>query len=334
MKKKAVLGLFIGEATGIGPEITAKVLANNHFDNIQIIIIGDQHVFQQGIDIADTNIRYKVFNEIKNINFEEETFAFYQIDGLKPNDYQLATINKKSGAYTGKVLKTTIDLAQKGIIDGIVYAPINKEALNIGGINFQDEIRYFADLLKWPGIFGEMNYFNGLWLARVTSHIGLRDVHKNITAESVNNAIQLANNTVRKTGIKTPKIAVAALNPHAGEGGLFGDEEISIISPAVKKAKKEGLNISGPYPADTLFIKFLDGQFDVVVSMYHDQGQIAMKLMGFEKGVTVSGGMPIPIATPCHGTAFDLVGKGSADANPIKETIDLIERMLQSKKTG
>src|SRR5690554_1525253 len=291
MKRKPVLGLFHGEATGIGPEITAKVLDKNRFDDFQIIICGAQESFKQGMKIAGVNIDYNLYTDFNEIKYGDG-LIFYQIDGLKPEDYKLATINRKSGKYTGKVMAELIKLAIKRKIDGVIYAPLNKEALYKGGYHFNDEISYYANLMGWEDIYGELNCFNGLWAARVTSHIGINDISKNVNRFNIIKAIKLAQQTLERTGNKTPSIAIAALNPHAGDGGLFGKEEIEIIEPAIKEARELGYNVHGPYPADTIFIKAYKENYDVVISMYHDQAQIALKLKGFDRGVTVSGGLP------------------------------------------
>jgi 4-hydroxythreonine-4-phosphate dehydrogenase len=164
----------------------------------------------------------------------------------------------------------------------------------------------------------------------VTSHVPLREVADLITEQGVCNAIALLDRIMRASRDTPPRIAVAGLNPHAGEGGLLGTEELRIIAPAVARSRAQGIDVSGPYPADTLFIAALRGDFDAVVTMYHDQGQIAMKLMGFEKGVTLHGGLPKPVTTPAHGTAFDIAGRGIANVGPIREAFKLAARLALS----
>jgi 4-hydroxythreonine-4-phosphate dehydrogenase len=168
---------------------------------------------------------------------------------------------------------------------------------------------------------------NNVSTTRVTSHIPLKDVASQLSEKRILDAISLAHKTVTSFGVKQPRIAVAALNPHGGESGKCGTDEIEIIEPAVKKANEQGMNALGPFPADTLFIRTFDGEFDSVVTMYHDQGQIAMKLKGFEWGVTVVGGMPYPIATPAHGTAFDIAGKGLAKTSAFENALKLTVQM-------
>ena len=197
----------------------------------------------------------------------------------------------------------------------------------MAGFPFPDELRFFAHELGHRGDAGEINVLGNAWTSRVTSHVPIAEVPRLITAASIcQKAIRLLHQTVRKSGIDSPRIAVAALNPHAGEGGNFGREEIEVIRPAILQAVAEGINVDGPFPSDTVFLKLRDGMFDAVVTMYHDQGQIAMKLMGFQRGVTVCGGLPIPITTPAHGTAFDIVGQGRADVGAMVEAFRLAIR--------
>ena len=167
---------------------------------------------------------------------------------------------------------------------------------------------------------------------RVTSHIGLKDVAGNISQEAVLKAVNLAHGALVKSGRAQPKIAVAALNPHAGDNGKFGREEIDILAPAVQTAQLQQMDVSGPWPSDTVFLKAKRGEVDAVVTMYHDQGQIAIKLMGFDRGVTVVGGLPIPVTTPAHGTAFDIAGKNKANVGAIRQAFDLLVRMATTHK--
>ena len=189
----------------------------------------------------------------------------------------------------------------------------------------------FAHLTRHQGFFGEMNVLDDLWMSRVTSHVSLRAALDQITPARIDAALSLADATMRGAGIATPRIAVAALNPHAGEGGLFGREEIEIIAPAVAQAAKRGIACRGPYPADTVFLKAFGGEFDGVLTMYHDQGQIATKLRGFNRGVTVTGGLSTVFTTPAHGTAFDIVGKGIATTGALEQAIRLCSRLAASR---
>jgi 4-hydroxythreonine-4-phosphate dehydrogenase len=223
---------------------------------------------------------------------------------------------------------------REGQLDAIVFAPLNKQAMHLGGSPFPDELHFMADRLQWKRHVSEINVLDNLWTSRVTSHIGLKHVSGLITKQGVYDAIILIHGALRMAGVKEPRLLVAALNPHGGEGGLFGGEEIEAIAPAIEQARSEGIQASGPFPADTIFVRAKRGDCDAIVSMYHDQGQIAMKLMGFERGVTVQGGLPIPITTPAHGTAFDIAGQGKANPQGLYQAFRIACRMGANKITG
>jgi len=208
-----------------------------------------------------------------------------------------------------------------------------KQALQEAGSPYPDEHHLFA---SWTGAteFGEMNVLGELWTARVTSHIALAQVAALLTGERVLKAIRLADRTLHRAGYAAPRIAVAALNPHGGEGGLFGREELDIIGPAVAAAQAEGIGAEGPYPADTIFLRARRGAVDAIVCMYHDQGQIAMKLLGFDRGVTVCAGLPVVLATPAHGTAFDIAGQGVANPGALGEAIRVAARLAAGEPAG
>jgi 4-hydroxythreonine-4-phosphate dehydrogenase len=229
-------------------------------------------------------------------------------------------------------MAAALTLANAGRVDAITFAPLNKQAMHLGGSPFPDELHFMADGLGWTGYVTEINVLDTLWTSRVTSHVGLRTVSGSVTRQGVLDAIGLIHRTLQLAGVKAPRLAVAALNPHGGEGGLFGREELDEIAPAVEEAKAAGIDASGPFPADTIFLRAKKGLCDAIVSMYHDQGQIAMKLMGFERGVTVQGGLPLPVTTPAHGTAFDIAGKGVATPSGLWNAYQLACRMAAGKR--
>ena len=223
------------------------------------------------------------------------------------------------------------DRCKSGELDGFCFAPMNKESLRLGGNTHEDDLRFVADELEHEGYCCELNTTGGLWTSRVTSHIPLKDVASQITEEGILDAVKMAHQTLLDAGISIPRIGVAALNPHAGDGGNFGTEEGDIIEPAVKQVQQLGIKADGPHPADTIFVRAQRGEFDAVVTMYHDQGQIAMKLMGFDHGVTVLGGLPVPVTTPAHGTAFDIAGKGKANPDALKAAWKVLQNMVSSR---
>jgi len=221
-----------------------------------------------------------------------------------------------------------LDFAKDGIVDAVVFAPFNKQAMHSAGLGHDDELHYMATRLKVNNYISELNTFDGMWTSRVTSHIALKDVAERINEHSIGEAVRLIHGVLCNSGIASPKISVAALNPHAGDGGNFGREEIDVIFPAVQSLQSEGLPVDGPWPSDTVFLKAIAKEIDAVVTMYHDQGQIALKLLGFSRGVTVQGGIPFPVTTPAHGTAFDIAGQGKANLGATRAAFDLACKMV------
>jgi 4-hydroxythreonine-4-phosphate dehydrogenase len=239
----------------------------------------------------------------------------------------MGEVNARAGRSCLEYLEFAIKEILDGNAAGLVFAPLNKGAMHLAGSPFPEELKFFAHLTE-AGHTGEINVLEPLWTSRVTSHIGLREVPAHLSIERILRAIDLLDRTMRRVGIQEPQIAVAALNPHGGEKGLFGPEEEAIIRPAVEKANQEGRKILGPYPADTIFVRARKGEFSGIVTIYHDQGQVAMKLLGFDRGVTVSGGLPIVVTTPAHGTAHDIAGKGISDPGAFQSALRLAVRMV------
>lgn len=327
-QKIPLIGVTLGDATGIGPELIAKAFQREEIRKLAAwIIIGDKRIFQQGLKIAGVQLDLKDVDDIKEADRQSGIIHIIDLKNLDPEEYELGKLSIISGKVTGETLKIALDLSKNSLIDGVIYAPLNKEALHRGGHHFQDELHFFASLLDCKSGFSEINVMDKLWVTRVTSHIPLKNVSDNITKEKVLERIIFADRTLKSAGYTAPKIAVAALNPHAGEGGMLGNEEIDHIRPAIQLAKQEGVNVEGPYPADTLFLRLEKDPFDCLLAMYHDQAQTGMKMLGFHRGVTMSGGLPITLATPAHGTAFDIAGKGIANEGATVEAIKMAVRM-------
>jgi 4-hydroxythreonine-4-phosphate dehydrogenase len=322
------VGLFIGDPTGIGPEVTAKALCDEKIIvGSRFLIIGDDRAFRLGQEIAGVSLDYEVYEDAGDASVSRDDVALLDLRNMNPETFSMGQLSPEMGRAVGDAMIVSLKLAKEGGIDAFVYAPINKEALNKGGYRFKSELSFFAHVLGLSEGYGELTALDGLWTSRVTSHIGIGEVAGHITRENVLKAIVLVYSTLRKAKVETPRIGVSALNPHGGEGGLFGPEEKDSISPAVQDARVMGIDAVGPYPADTIFLRREKERLDAVVSMYHDQGQIATKLLGFNRSVTVSGGLPFPITTPSHGTAFDIAGKGVADPDTLKEAIKLASKM-------
>lgn len=328
-----IIGVTLGDATGIGPELIVKSFQNEEIRNLATwVIAGDKRVLLQGQSITGLELDIVDIQEIDQVQASQGTIYFWDLENLSPEEYQLGELSTLSGRVTGETLKTVLDFSKKGVVDGVMYAPLNKEALHKGGHHFQDELHFFADILGCKEGFSEINVMDDLWVTRVTSHIPLKNVSANITEERVEQRIRFAHDTLTTAGIKNPKIVVAALNPHAGEGGMLGNEEIDSIAPAINKMASEGINVQGPYPADTLFLRLEKDPFDCLLAMYHDQAQTGMKLLGFNRGVTMSGGLPITLTTPAHGTAFDIAGQGCSDPGATLAAMNMVVKMASSTK--
>ncbi len=309
---KPTIALFTGDPAGIGPELVEKLLADPAtLSRAQVVLIG-----QRGQLRVPDGIRW------------------LEWAGAGAGAFERARAGADNGRFMLQGLEAGARLAASGEADAFCFAPLNKGALRAGGMHEEDELRWFAQLLDFKGICGELNVLENLWTARVTSHVALKEVSALITPEGVADAIGMIHRALTAAGKASPRVAVCGLNPHNGDNGNYGDEEGRLIEPGVKLAAQRGYAADGPFPADTAFVRALRaGQgYDGVVTMYHDQGQIAMKLLGFERGVTVHGGLPIPITTPAHGTAYDIAGAGKANPGAMVNAFDLACRMGLSRR--
>ncbi|MFC4274851.1 PdxA family dehydrogenase [Achromobacter aloeverae] len=323
-----IIALTPGDCTGIGPEQVARILHDGRLAAVaRIVVVGDARVLDLGMRQAGVSFDYRRYDTPASVDWSHGAVPLVDLGNTDPALYPPGAGSAASGQVTGATLARAIDFAKAGEVDAISFAPLNKRAMFDGGWRFPDEHKMFAHLLGHQGHFGEMNVLGNQWMSRVTSHIALRQALDQITREAVQDAIVLSDSMMKKAGIAQPRIAVAALNPHGGENGLFGTEEIDIIRPAVAAMAARGIGCSGPYPADTVYLKAFAGDYDGVVSMYHDQGQIATKMQGFNRGVTITAGLDTVFTTPAHGTAFDIVGKGVANTGAIEAAIGLASRL-------
>lgn len=323
-----MIGLMLGDVTGIGPEISAKLLASGAAaESANVVVIGDRRVLDLGIRDARVSFDYTVHARMNEVIHTRGSVPVVDLGNIDPKSFKRGEISAESGRISGETLKYMIELALQGKLDGICFAPLNKGAMHQGGWKFNDEHQMFAKLTGHSGFFGEMNVIPEFSTFRVTSHVALREAVNLITPQRIADAVRLADRTLGAMTGGKPRIAVAALNPHGGENGLFGDEEIRIIRPAVEKLRLDGITVTGPIPSDTIFLRAKRGEFDGVVMMYHDQGQIATKLLGFSKGVTVTAGLKTVFTTPAHGTAFDIVGLGRANPDALEYAFRLAAQL-------
>ena len=335
MSQKPIVGLMLGDVTGIGPEVAVKLLADPEtHEKARVLVVGDRRVLEIGIADSQIKLDVNVVDSIDAVDWSRPGIQMIDLKNINPADIPRGQTSIESGRLVGETLKVMTDLAHAGKIDAVCFAPLNKGALNKGGWKYRDEHEMFAKWNDHEGYYGEVNLIKLFCTFRVTSHVSLRQAVDLVIPERIEGALRLAHEMMRGLGKSNPRIGVAALNPHNGEGGLFGTEEIEIIRPTLDRLRAENLPCEGPFPSDTVFLKARAGDFDAVVIMYHDQGQIATKLLGFSEGVTLTGGLKTLYTTPSHGTAYDIVGKGIANVSAMKRAFDVIASLAAAKKTS
>lgn len=319
MKRKPVIGLIQGDPAGIGSELMVKLLLDETVrERAHIAIIGAPSVIARGESVVGKSIERTHVKAFDDSLIDDSRLQHIDLDVSQIDDVPLAQVSAAGGKSSLVALKLAFELSESKQIDGVCFLPFNKESMHLGGNPFLDEIGFARDYFGIDTAASEFNIAHGMWNGRVTSHVAMKDVPAMLNEKRICQSIELANSTLKMAGYERPRIVVAAYNPHAGEGGLMGLEEIEFIQPAVKKMQERQINVSGPFPADTLWLKVRDGEYDVVVTMYHDQGQIAIKLLGFDQGVSLLAGLPVPVTTPAHGTAFDIVGRNQANLDPTR----------------
>jgi 4-hydroxythreonine-4-phosphate dehydrogenase len=338
---KPRIAITHGDPAGIGPELIAKLLAMPDLTDLaDVILVGDRHVFELGQRQAGADWPMRAIDREHPENWwpenwrTEAPYAWLPMETIPPEEVTVSAVSAAAGQTSLRTLERAIDITRAGLVDAILFGPFNKTSLHLAGMAADDEHRHIAEYLGFTGYHSEVNFLDELITTRVTSHIALKDVAGNIDQEKVVDAVRLAHETLRAAGISRPRIGVAALNPHAGDSGNFGTEEIDILAPAIEQARQMQIDVNGPWPSDTVFLKGRDGLLDAVVTMYHDQGQIAMKMMGFDRGVTIAAGLPFPIATPAHGTAFDIAGQGIANLNATRKAFEVLCRMGIDHRTN
>jgi 4-hydroxythreonine-4-phosphate dehydrogenase len=335
-----VIALTLGDPAGIGPELIARLLGQTDAaQHANIVLVGDPWLWAEGqkiagVQVATTPVRSfaEVRARIHNSDMAANTgtVAWLGMDTVAASQVQRGQALAPGGASVLQVLNACMDAAKLREVDAICFAPLNKFAMKLGGLKHEDELHHFAQYLGVTGYFCEFNTLGDLWTSRVSSHIPLKEAASYLSRDRIKDATRLIYRSLQAAGVAQPKVAVAAFNPHGGDGGTCGREELDIISPAVSELAAEGFPVGGPFPADTIFLKARDGEYQAIVTMYHDQGQIAIKLMGFSQGVTVQGGLPVPITTPAHGTAYDIAGLGKADVNATYNAFRIACRMGQT----
>jgi 4-hydroxythreonine-4-phosphate dehydrogenase len=312
--EKPRIAMAMGDPAGISPEIAAKLLASPSIrEAAELVIFGDRRVLEAGARVAGLPLDIDVVSGPDAFRHYRGKPVLFDFNNLDPQSVALGKATAAGGKFALGNFRAALQYAGSGKAAAVYFTPFNKHAMRLALPSYDDEINFVRDALGHTGAASEFNVLDGLWNARVTSHIPLSKVAGAISSEAILRGLTLTDTSMRAAGFTRPRIAVAALNPHAGDGGNFGREEIDVIEPTVRVAAARGLAVEGPFPADTVFLRAKNGQFDAVLTMYHDQGQIAMKLMGFDRGATLIGGFPFPICTPAHGTAYEIAGQGIAN---------------------
>jgi 4-hydroxythreonine-4-phosphate dehydrogenase len=327
---RPVVALTLGDPAGIGPELIARLLARpDTTAQANVVLVGDRWLWEAGQHVAGTAVDLVPVDSLDAVRGRADTAraAFLAVDTVRPEQVEQGQAQAVGGASVLAVLDRCLAAAQAGQIDALTFAPLNKQAMKLGGLRHDDELHHFAERLGVQGYFCEFNTLHGLWTSRISSHVPLKDVPKYVERQRIVDAATLIYRSLQASGVAAPRVAVAGFNPHNGDGGTCGREEIDVIAPAVAELNARGMPVVGPFSPDTIFLRGRDGELDAIVTMYHDQGQIALKLMGFSQGVTVQGGLPVVITTPAHGTAYDIAGQGRARVEATANAFGMAVRM-------
>ena len=326
---KSNIALLLGDPAGVGPELISKLLNDEMTKKANIVIIGEKQVFESGNTVTGITHQINTVENFDEIDFNKANRFLLDISKGKNHKYKLAEPSRESGESVLEALDIALNLAKEKKIDAINFAPMNKTSLKLGGNKYSDELQLMADKLEVNSFCCEFNVIDNFWTARVTSHIPIKEVAQHITKENIMKPIKLINEVMELNGIKKPRIAIQALNPHAE----FGTEEKDEIIPAIEEAKKLGYNVDGPLPCDTSFVvAYKNKNHDCMVGMYHDALQSGLKAFGFDRGVTVQGGLTVPVTTTAHGSAFAIAGKNEANLNPILNSFKIALSMAENKK--
>jgi 4-hydroxythreonine-4-phosphate dehydrogenase len=324
---KPVIGITMGDPSGIGPEIILKCFEKPAVRNKKVLVIGDYDIMKAASALP--GIQHVILNRVEDTgkcHFDAGVLNILDLDLVDMKEFQPGIVSAMSGNAAFQAIKKAVELAEKKNIDAIVTAPLNKEALHLAGYNYPGHTEILAGLTATSD-YAMFLHDRKLSVIHVSTHVSLLDAISGINKERIEKVIMLADDVIKKLGISDPRIAVAGLNPHAGENGLFGREEIEIIGPAIRAMKEKGLNVEGPCSPDTVFLQAMNGRYDIVVAMYHDQGHIPLKLMGFKTGVNVTAGLPFVRTSVDHGTAFEIAWKGIASERSMVEAVKLAVKL-------
>lgn len=318
--RRRPIALTAGDPCGVGPELLVRLVAELRDEPDQpVVLVSSPEELRRGIEHSGAGIGVA--------DLLAPHVELLDLGGPVPG----GTVGAEAGRRALAGLELALSLCATGEAAGLVFGPLNKASLHLAGMDEPDEMRWFEHRVGSAASVSEVNVNEWFWTSRVTSHVALRQVPDLVTPESVEAATLLLHGLLAAAGRAEPRLAVCALNPHAGEQGLFGDEEVRAIAPGVAAARARGVDVTGPHPCDTLFMRGFDGSYDGIVTMYHDQGQIALKTRAFDGGVTLEAGLDVPICTPAHGTAFDIVGTGRASLSSTRNAYRLARRLAEAR---
>ena len=333
----------MGDPSGIGPEVTVKALAKKAiYERCIPVVYGDEDPIKDAISFCRTKQKINIISEPSEAKGEHGVIDLIPLHKVKFGDWEYKTVSSNSGDAAFTYIVRAIKDAMDNKVDAVTTGPINKESLHMAGHFYSGHTEIFAEYTNTKH-YAMLLTSKSLRVIHVTTHVPLRQACEMIKKERLLNVIKIADDAMKSIGIKKPRIAVAGLNPHASENGLFGDEEEKEIIPAVKEAKEQGFDVEGPIPPDTVFVKAMGGQYDIVVAMYHDQGHIPLKLSGFKlnpktgqyvsmSGVNCTLGLPIIRTSVDHGTAFGKAGEGRANEESMIDAIDIAILMAENRK--
>jgi len=328
---RPIIAITIGDPAGVGPEVTAKALARDEvWDCCRPLVVGDAGLLARAVALVSAPPSLRPIGDVAEARFDPTAPDVLDLRNVDPATLQPGKVSATAGRAAVDYIERAVALALAGRVDGIATGPINKAALRAAGIPHIGHTELLAALTGAERVT-TMLATPGLRVVHVTRHVPLREVAAHVTRERVLETIRLTDEGLRGMGIPHPCLAVAALNPHGGDGGLIGREEIEVIGPAVEAARAEGIEAHGPIPADSVFFRAIRGEFDAVVAMYHDQGHIPIKTHGFERSVTVTLGLPIVRTSVDHGTAFDIAWQGVANEESMVEAIRLAARLAAGR---
>lgn len=339
MERLPVIGITMGDPAGIGPEIILKLHREKLFlKNFRFLVLGDQNILEATSQSINVPLKINVISKLEEIESKPGLINLLALSHLSKEKIRVGKADKDCGKSLYSYIEKAVQMAEDNLINAIVTCPINKKSLHLAGYDFPGHTELLARLTGTDEV-GMMLAGKKLKVIPVTIHCPLKNIVHHLDASKILSILKLANRELKSLfGISSPRIGVAALNPHAGENGLFGDEEEKIIKPAVEEAKKEGIIASGPHPADTLFYFATRGRYDALICMYHDQALIPLKLLHFFDGVNITLGLPIIRTSVDHGTAYDIVGKGVASHKSLLSAVRwagiLIQKKLKKKKEG